>query len=203
MAIGPVVLKHVAVDDDVLRVLELKQVFDCPMLAGVSRVADFPALRFENVIAADLDVGWHETRDARIGAPKHDVLARAFQVVVDDAKRSGTIPAADRLRVVADAVNLRDVRVADGRVGAVESYATLHVLRGPTVNVRTIDDDMMRHLAQTRLFAPAVAEADQIVDHDVRIAAKLEADKAIVMRTRNGFQDRLGRYGRLDLREQR
>src|SRR5438132_176071 len=86
MLIGadPVVLKDVAVQQDPLGVFEFEEVLDGPGDPSVGGVADFPGQGFEEVVAADLDVGGDEVEDGGAVTAKHHVLARRFQVVVDD-----------------------------------------------------------------------------------------------------------------------
>ena len=57
LAVRPVVLEQVAVDQDALGVLQLEQVLDRPVDAGVARAAGLPRERLEQIVLADLDVG--------------------------------------------------------------------------------------------------------------------------------------------------
>src|SRR5205085_11016040 len=95
LTIGPVVLEDVAINHDVSRVLHLEQVLHCPVITRVSRITDFPAQRFENIVTTNLDVGGNEIDNTRIGAAKHDVLAGGFEIVVDDVKGTRTVPTGD------------------------------------------------------------------------------------------------------------
>ena len=56
LRVPPVVLEHVALDQDPPGALELEQVLDRPVRARVARVADPPAQGLVEVVAPDLDV---------------------------------------------------------------------------------------------------------------------------------------------------
>src|SRR5262249_53257122 len=111
-------------------------------------VAHLPAQRLENVIATDLDVRRHEVWNGRIGAAKENVFSSSFQIIVDDVEWTRAVPAAEGLRVVTDAVNLVNVRVTDGDLAAVQTHATLHVLRIEAMNPTAIDHQVVRHVSR-------------------------------------------------------
>src|SRR2546430_8772733 len=104
MLIGadPVELKDVASEQTPLGGFEFEEVLDGPGDPSVGGVADFPGQGFEEVVAADLDVGGDEVEDGGAVTAKHHVLARRFQVVVDDFEGAGAAPAGDGLGVGAD-----------------------------------------------------------------------------------------------------
>ena len=79
-------------------------------------------------------------------AAEHDVLAGRFEVVVLDEVGPGPVPAADRLRVLADALAVRDVRVADRHVRGVERDAALLPDQRIAMHVDVIENDVMRNL---------------------------------------------------------
>src|SRR5262245_23952118 len=120
----PVILEDVAVNQHTLRVLQLEEVLDRPGRPGVARVADPPCEWLEAIVTAELDVRRNEVGDRRISAAEHEILARAFEIIVDDLKGTGAIPSADGLGIGAPLVAVRDVRVNDGGRGAVERYAS-------------------------------------------------------------------------------
>jgi len=185
--VRPVVLEEVAVDEHPARVLELQEILDHPRSPGVARVADAPRQRLEEVVAADLDVGGHEVHDGGIGAAEHDVLAGSLQVVVDDPEGSRPIPAADGLRVSADLVHVADVRVNDGRPGAVHRDAPPQVRGRSAVNVHPVEDQVVRHV---RRRGGSVPQRDQVVAGDVRRDRELQADEPVVMGAGSGGQHR-------------
>src|SRR5262249_29546127 len=118
-------------------------------------------------------------RDRGIGAAKEDIFACGFEVVVNDVKGTGTVPAADGLRVVTLAVNLVDVGVADGDLAAVETHPALHLLRRKAMNPTPIDHEVVRHVgSRLRCFT----KANQIVGLRAGCRGNLYADKTIVMR---------------------
>src|SRR5262245_41721427 len=119
----PDLLEDVAVNQDALRVFQLKEVLDPPGPSRVARIADPPRERLEAVVTTELDVRRHEVVDRRIGAAEDEILAGALEIVVDDLERAGPIPAADGLGIGALLVAIRDVRVNHGGRGAVERYA--------------------------------------------------------------------------------
>ena len=94
----PVVLEDVSIDEYTLGVLQLEEILDLPRAA-------LPTERLEDVVAAYLDIRWHEIRDRRICSAEHDVFAGRFHVVVRDLERPGAIPATSGLRVGADFMN--------------------------------------------------------------------------------------------------
>ena len=138
------------------------------------------------MVAPDLDVRRDEVGDLGIAAPEHHVLTRAFQVIIDELEGTGTIPAADRLRVLALGVTLAQVGVDHGAGGAVERYATLHTARRVAVNVAAVENEVVGDLRERVLEARAVAQ-----EHDAVVEAggrrDLHADEAVVMRACGGL----------------
>src|SRR5262245_20855788 len=90
----PVVLEDVAVNQNALRVLQLEEVLDRPGRPRVDRIADPPRQRLKAMVAPEFNVRRNEVGDRRVAAAEHEILARAFEVVVDDLKGAGAIPAA-------------------------------------------------------------------------------------------------------------
>jgi hypothetical protein len=115
----PVVLEDVALDEHVLRVLQLEEVLDRPGAA-------LPLQRLRQVVAHEAHAGGHEVGDARVRSAQHEVLAGPHQVVVLDVERPGPVPAGDRLRVLARVLEAGDVAVDDARLRAVEGHAAPH-----------------------------------------------------------------------------
>src|SRR6266508_2882599 len=104
LTLRPVVLEDVRLDQHTLRVLQLQ--------------------RLRYVVVAELDVGRDQVLDSGVRAAEDEVLARAFEVVVDDLEGAGAVPTGDGLRVRAELMTLGDVRVDDGGRGAVERDAS-------------------------------------------------------------------------------
>jgi hypothetical protein len=69
------------------------------------------------------DPAGHEIGDRGIRAAEHDVLAGAFEIIVFNRERSWTIPASDGLRILPDALAVRDMRIADRHVGGIQRDA--------------------------------------------------------------------------------
>ena len=99
-ASGPVAREAIALDQHAAGVLQLQQVLHDPLCAVVLRMLPPPTPRPRDVVVADLDIGRHETRQPRIAAAEHHVLAGGLQVVVDDLERAGAAPADDRLGII-------------------------------------------------------------------------------------------------------
>ncbi len=114
------------------------------MNPGVSGMADLPRQRFEEVIAADFDVGRNEVGDRRQRAAKHYVFSGSFQIVVDDLVRPGSIPATYCLCVEADAMYVGDVRICYRGFRAVQTDAALNGLGCKSVNPQTVQYQVMR-----------------------------------------------------------
>ena len=140
-----------------------------------------------DVVAGDRDVGWHQVGDRRIAAAEHHVLARRFEVVVGDRERARAVPAADRLRVLPDQLDVGDVRAGDRRRGAVQRDAALLALVRIAVNVEAIDDQIVRRLRDRGLRARSVAERDQIA---ATIALHFEEEQPPVVRAGRGLDRR-------------
>ena len=148
----PHVLEHVALDEDAPRVLQLERVLHRPLLAA-------PRERLGEVVAADRDVGGHEVRDRRIGSAEHDVLARGLEIVVLDQVWAGPVPAADRLAVLADRLDVGDVAVDDVRRAAVERDAALLPDDRIAMDVDAVEDQIVRDL---RCGLRCAAERDDV-----------------------------------------
>src|SRR5262245_26066749 len=105
----PVVFKDVLIYEQTLGVFQLEKILDRPGPSGVSGMAFLPRERFINVVQSELDVGRDQVINRRFGSAKHNVLPRAFQVVVDYFERPRSVPSANRLRVESFAMAVRDV----------------------------------------------------------------------------------------------
>src|SRR3978361_1771261 len=101
--------------------LELEKVLDFPHA--------LPTRRLGERVAADGDVARNEIGNGGISAAEQDVLARGLEIVVLDQIGPATVPAADRLRIDAYAVDVADRRVDDRRIGAVERHSAAQVER--------------------------------------------------------------------------
>src|SRR5439155_1442219 len=71
--------------------------------------------RLENVVGADLDVGRHQSSDARIGPAEYHVLAGRLQEIVGGLEGAGAGPPGDRLRIRAGFLEIGQVRIDDRR----------------------------------------------------------------------------------------
>src|SRR5262249_54547395 len=124
LALRPVVLEDVRLDQHTLRVLQLEEVLHRPPDPRVRGVAHLPLQRLRHLVVAELDVGRDQALDWGVRAAEDEVLPRAFQVVVDDLEGAGAVPTGDGLRVRAGLVTFGDVRIDDGGRGAVERDAS-------------------------------------------------------------------------------
>jgi hypothetical protein len=186
LAVRPVVLEQVAVDDDAAGVLQLEQVLDRPRLLALGFVHP-PRQRLRHVVVHHLDVGGHEVRHRRVGAAEHHVLARGLEVVVGDAERSGAVPPGHGLRIGADLLEVGDVGIDHGHVAAVEGDATAAALVGIAVHVAAVDDDVMRLRVDGALVA---AEAHDLLQEHAARRRDLESDEAVVMGAGLRFEHR-------------
>ena len=179
LGVRPVVLEEIALDQHAPGILQLEDVLHGPRRAGVGRIADPPRPRLREVIAPDFDVRRHEVRNRRIGAAEQHVLAGAFKVVVDDLEGAGTAPAGEGLRVGADLLAIRDVRVDDGRGPRVQRNRAPEATLGIAVQVGPIEDQVVR---QRRVGLRRAAQVDELIQKHVGTRANLDADEAIVVR---------------------
>ena len=62
-----------------------------------------------NALSAIVTSDGTRSGDARIGAAEEDVLSRRFEIVIGDRVRAGPVPRHDRLRVLADRLDVRDI----------------------------------------------------------------------------------------------
>ena len=187
MLIGadPVVLKDVAVQQDPLGVFEFEEVLDGPGDPSVGGVADFPGQGFEEVVAADLDVGGDEVEDGGAVTAKHHVLARRFQVVVDDFEGAGAAPAGDGLGVGADFREAPERGIDHGGGRRVHGDAAAAADGGIPVDETAVEDQIVGE-GRGRGFAGP--EFDQTIDKSARGGSELDADEPEVMRARGGPQ---------------
>src|SRR5215475_13116919 len=109
LRVRPVVFKDVLIYEQSLGVFQLEKILDRPWLSGVSGMTFLPRERFIDVVQSELNVGRDQVINRRFGSAKHNVLTRAFQVIVDDLKRPRSVPSTNRLRVESFAVTVRDV----------------------------------------------------------------------------------------------
>src|SRR5262245_30618578 len=159
-----------------------------------------PRQRLRDKIQAELYVGGDHVRNRRRGPAKHNVIARALQVVVDDLARPRPVPTADGVRVGADLVDVGDVRINYRRAGGIDQDAAPDIAAGVAVNKAAVDDQVVRRLSQRSLIA---AERDNVEDDvNVRSHAEFDSDEPVVVRSVDGPQRRFG-IGADDLGHQR
>src|SRR5207237_7132246 len=99
-----------------------------------------------------------QVREARIGASEHDVLAGRLEIVVLDEKRSRTVPPEYRLRILVQPLEVREIRVDDARVAAVESEASALAVRRVAVEVAAIHLEVPRRRGERALGRPGAGE---------------------------------------------
>src|SRR5262249_6704179 len=100
------------------------------------------------MVVAKFDVGLNQVLNRWVGPAQHEVLARAFQIVIDDLKWPGAVPSGDRLRIGADLVDVGDVRINYRRAGGIDHYAAPRVISSVAVNIAAVNDQIMRRLRQ-------------------------------------------------------
>src|SRR4030095_9254355 len=105
LRLRPIVLKNVAVHQYALGVFQFKKILHNPVPSGITRVIRFPSERLETMVVAKFDVGLNQVLNRWISPAQHEVLARSFQIVIDDLEWPGAIPSSDRLRIGADLVD--------------------------------------------------------------------------------------------------
>src|SRR5262245_13849620 len=132
------------------------------------------------MVATELDVGGNEVAYFRIGAAKHDVLSGAFQIVVDDLERAGSVPSADGLRIGADFVALGYPGIDDCSARAVERDAPPHAGGGISMDITTIDYYVVRQFRHIAFIA--LAQPDQICDMNAGRRRELESRQPKVIR---------------------
>ena len=191
---GPVVLEEIALDEHPAGILELEQILDCPGDTRERRIAHLPAQGFGDVVAANLDVGGREIPDDRVASPEQQILAGGFQVVVVDLERAGAGPPGDGLRIGADRLEVREVRVDDRRMPGVHRDPAPRACLGIAVQVATIEDQVAGDELRRRL---ARAEIDEVDERGPRLRPDLDPDEAIVMRP--GRRDDHGAAAGLEL----
>src|SRR3982751_2895564 len=85
--------QNVAIHHDATSVLQFK----CPLHRNLSR----PLSRPVEVVTTNLNIRWNQIGYGRICAAKQNDLSASFEIVIDNVKRSWSIPTRDRLRLIA------------------------------------------------------------------------------------------------------
>ena len=78
-------------------VFQLKQVLDGPGSAFIRGIILFPTEGLKEMIVANLDIGGNDILNLGISAAKENILARPFQIIIDDFKGAGAVPPANGL----------------------------------------------------------------------------------------------------------
>src|SRR6478735_3582895 len=91
LRIGPLVLEHVAFDENAARVLRLEEILRLP--------DTLPRGGPHDVVAADRDVGGRRVLRRHVTATEHDHFVAGLEMVVLNEEGPRAIPADDRLRV--------------------------------------------------------------------------------------------------------
>ncbi len=137
------------------------------MYPCVRGIVDIPGKRLEEIVVSDGYAGWNQIRKRCGRTTKHNVLACCLEIVVDDRERSRPVPSADRLRVVTPAMNIGNVGVQNIRAGTVQRYSALHFLSWKTVDIATINNEVMRHCFISSLSR--LSEPDDVVNDYTRV----------------------------------
>ena len=178
LVVLPVVLEEVPGNRHPARVLHLDQVLDRP-------VSIAPRGLLRKPVACNRDVGRHQVRHRRIGAAEHQVFAGRFEIVVGDGVGTGTVPAADRLRVLADRLDLVNVGAGDHRRRAVQRDAAFLPLVGIAVHVQAIDRQVVRDLRRRALRPGPISQHDDVAGA-VDVGQDLEQHQPPVVRAGRG-----------------
>ena len=192
----PVVLNRIAFEKDALRVLELDAILDRPRLRHPCRL-------LRDQVPPYGDVARHEIDNRRIAAAEHHVFARRFEVVVLDNEWTGSVPACNRLSILTDTLEIREIRVHDIGLAAVQRQATALTVHRIAVQVAAVHDQVVRggrHRGLTRSGAP---ELHQVRTGGRRGGKKFEEQQAPVRGA--AWRDPEGRSGicRPDFGQQR
>src|SRR5437667_283538 len=137
----PGVFQDVAVEQDAGGVFEFEEILDRPGgQAGVGVVGIVAGGRFEEMVAADLDIG----RDDAVGGilGEHDVLAGGLDLIIDELKGAGATVAQDAVGLVAEFVDVGDPGIEDGGGGAVDDDAVAEAAGGGAVDVAAVEDQV-------------------------------------------------------------
>src|SRR5437867_7866821 len=137
----PGVFQDVAVEEDAGGVFEFEEILDRPGgQAGVGVVGIVPGGRFEEMVAADLDVGRDDAVRGILG--EHDVLAGGLDLIIDDLKGAGAAVAQDAVGLVTEFVDVGDPGIEDGGGGAVDDDAVAEAAGGGAVDVAAVEDEV-------------------------------------------------------------
>ena len=137
----PGVFQDVAVEQDAGGVFEFEEILDRPGgQAGVGVVGIVPGGRFEEMVAADLDVGRDDAVRGILG--EHDVLAGGLDLIIDDLKGAGAAVAQDAVGLVTEFMDVGDPGIEDGGGGAVDDDAVAEAAGGGAVDVAAVEDEV-------------------------------------------------------------
>jgi hypothetical protein len=114
------------------------------------------------VIAPDDDIARDQVPDGGIASAKHHVLASRLEVIVLNDERTGSVPAANRLTVLAVVLDVADVRVPDDGGSAVQRDAAFLSMFGITANNQSIQFEVVGHRCRIVLRPAAVAQTDHV-----------------------------------------
>src|SRR5438876_7518461 len=118
------------------------------MYAGIPGVADFPSERFEEMVAPNLDIRWHEICNFRISPAEHRVFSRRLKMVIDNLDGARTVGNEDGLRIEADAMNVKGIGIDHGAANSIKDNSSPDIASGGAVDVATVEDYVGRQLRQ-------------------------------------------------------
>src|SRR5690606_1608431 len=124
-----------------------------PLHTCVRAVAFFPAQGLVEAIASHLDISWDHLVNGGLGAAEHHILPSTFQIVVDDREGARTVPTGDRLGIRTHFLEVREVRVDHRRVPRVQGHSPTRPYHRVSVNVASVEYQMMGKLVDARLRA--------------------------------------------------
>src|SRR5262249_751577 len=105
--------------------------------------------------------------------------AGGLQVIIHDLEWSWTVPATNSLRIRANLLEVRKIRVNDGCSARVERDAAARPDDRITMKIRSVEDDVLR---QARRGPIRRSEEDQISQERPRCWADFHSNETVVMR---------------------
>jgi hypothetical protein len=132
------------------------------------------------VVLSELDIRRNEAWNRWIRAPEQHIFPRSFEIVVDDPERSGAVPSSNSLSVETKAVTVGYVGIKNIGGRAIECYSARNICRSMTVNIATVEYQVMRQ-QRCVSFRAFPQPDDSIVEHYTGANRKLDSLKPIMV----------------------
>src|SRR5581483_7587230 len=97
------------------------------------------------MISADFDVGRQDVLDDGRRSAEADRFTARFNVIVNDVVGSGTGPACNGLRVLPGALEIGQVRIADGGIASLERDSALGPDFQVPMDINAVEVEVLRH----------------------------------------------------------